>query len=234
MSTQTGDEPLLPNAPPSVSASPPEGAPVSAATAPAEPTPAAETTTPDAESAQASADDDAPRAPKIKIGSQRPGSGRVLARPQVKVGLGPDETESKKPKVRPPNLRAPLSAELEAEIQEAIGDASLNAIVAPPAGAGAKPGEAAEEVRVDQRRKGRVVAVQGGDVFIQLDQRDQGIAPVAQFPQPPAPGTELEVYVGGYDVEDNLYKLSVPGAAVQVADWSDLVEGNVVMATVTG
>jgi small subunit ribosomal protein S1 len=227
MSTQSGDESLLPTTLSSVSASPPEPPPESSASTPAESAAAAEPASPPAEG-------EPPRAPKIKIGSQRPGAGRILARPQVPVGLSPEESEGKKAKVRPPNLRAPLSAELEAEIQEALGGASLNTLVVAPARAGEVPVASGEEVAVEQRRKGRVVAVQGGDVFIQLGQRDQGTAPLAQFPQPPSVGTELEVYVGGYDAEDNLYKLSVPGAAVQVADWSDLVEGNVVMATVTG
>ena len=38
----------------------------------------------------------------------------------------------------------------------------------------------------------------------------------------------------GYHAEDGLYELRVPGSSVDVQDWSDLVEGAIVEARVTG
>jgi hypothetical protein len=51
---------------------------------------------------------------------------------------------------------------------------------------------------------------------------------------PPRPGTEVQVVVQRLNAEDGLYELSLPNKAVQVDDWSDLVEGVLVEVRVTG
>ena len=47
-------------------------------------------------------------------------------------------------------------------------------------------------------------------------------------------GAEIEVIVKGYHEDDGLYELLIPGASAHVEDWSDLVEGSLVEARITG
>jgi len=44
----------------------------------------------------------------------------------------------------------------------------------------------------------------------------------------------MEVVVTGFNNDDGIYELTIPGASIQVQDWSDLVEGAVVEARITG
>jgi small subunit ribosomal protein S1 len=43
----------------------------------------------------------------------------------------------------------------------------------------------------------------------------------------------IDVVVTGFNGEDNLHELSIPGGAIVAGDWSDLAEGSLVEATVT-
>ena len=54
------------------------------------------------------------------------------------------------------------------------------------------------------------------------------------LPSAPEAGTQLKVIPTRYLVDDNLYEVSVPGASVEVQDWSDLSEGVTVEVRVTG
>jgi small subunit ribosomal protein S1 len=57
---------------------------------------------------------------------------------------------------------------------------------------------------------------------------------LAQFPEgPPAPGTEVDVHIEGFDPGNGVYLLSRKGAAVEV-DWSSVAVGMIVEARVTG
>jgi small subunit ribosomal protein S1 len=129
-----------------------------------------------------------------------------------------------------PNLRQ-LSPDLEQELAEALGDMSLEEIAQGEAAAAAgKPLEARGEVRA------RVVSIHNDDVFVELGQRNQGVLSLRQFPEGAAPvvGGELTVVVGSLNAEDGLYQCSLPGGPVVVEDWSQLAEGNIVEATITG
>ena len=72
---------------------------------------------------------------------------------------------------------------------------------------------------------GRVIAVRRDNVFLEFADRQQGILSLRQFDVPPRPGAVVQVVVGRLDPDDGLYELSLPNRAVQVNDWSDLVEG---------
>jgi small subunit ribosomal protein S1 len=50
----------------------------------------------------------------------------------------------------------------------------------------------------------------------------------------PELGAKLEVSIASFDAEDGLYRLSVPGAATPVGNWSQVQEGMIVEARVTG
>lgn len=72
------------------------------------------------------------------------------------------------------------------------------------------------------------------DVFVELAGREQGIISVRLFDVPPLPDAEIQVVVIRLNPEDGLYELSLPNRAVQVDDWSDLVEGSMIEVRVTG
>jgi len=133
-------------------------------------------------------------------------------------------------KVPPPSRRQPLSADLEQEFESLMAGASMEELVAgSPAAATVGDG-----IEIDSRRRAVVVKIHGDDVFFALDGRNEGVASVRQFRDPPDLGLELEVVVTGYNPDDGFYLVSVPGSSVDVQDWSDLVQGAVVEARVTG
>jgi small subunit ribosomal protein S1 len=86
----------------------------------------------------------------------------------------------------------------------------------------------------DKRKKGRVLAVRGPDVFVDVPGgRSQGVIPASQFPQgPPAVGSEIEFHIEGYDAANGLLLLALQGAA-QTADWSSVAVGMIVEARIT-
>ena len=55
-----------------------------------------------------------------------------------------------------------------------------------------------------------------------------------QFAEPPVPGAMLEVVVTRFNQEEGLHELTLPGGAVSVEDWSQVSEGMIVEANVTG
>jgi small subunit ribosomal protein S1 len=130
----------------------------------------------------------------------------------------------------PPSLHIePLSAlDVEAELDRAMSDASIDELL----GGGSQTGE--EIFEADSLQSGRVVAVRRDDVFIEFAGRQQGIVSLRQFDVPPRPGAVVQVIVQRLNPEDGLYELSMPNKAVQVDDWSDLVEGALVEVRVTG
>ena len=129
----------------------------------------------------------------------------------------------------PPNIRDRLSADLEAEFQQALADQPLDDLMT-----------AGEEItkqpmlEADSRHTGRVVMIRREDVFVELGGREQGILPLKQFDEPPEVDTEVQVRVVRYHREDGIYELARAGVAARVADWADLEEGMLVEARVTG
>jgi small subunit ribosomal protein S1 len=60
------------------------------------------------------------------------------------------------------------------------------------------------------------------------------VVPLRQFETPPAEGTSLELVVARFNAEESLYELTLPTAAVDVGNWEDVNEGQIVEVTVTG
>jgi len=133
-------------------------------------------------------------------------------------------------KVPPPSRRQPLSADLEQEFESAMAGASMEELVS------GGPGSAivGSGIEIDSRRHAVVVKIHGDDVFFALDGRNEGVASLRSFREPPDLGMEMDVMVTGYNAEDGFYEVSAPGSSIDVQDWSDLVEGAVVEARVTG
>ena len=129
--------------------------------------------------------------------------------------------------------KSTLDSALQREIDEALGDMSVEDLLAAEemaskAQAGEKP--VAEGVRI-----GRVIAVHKDDVFVDLGGKSQGILPAQQFQDEPLPeeGDTIEVTIEGYDPKDGLLLLSRKGAVMAVA-WETLEEGQIVEGRVTG
>ncbi len=131
-----------------------------------------------------------------------------------------------------PSLQMPDSPRLakmdvEDELDRAMSDASIDELLG-----GSQAGE--ELFEPDSLQSGRVVAVRRDDVFVEFAGRQQGIVSLRQFDVPPRPDAQVQVVVQRLNPEDGLYELSLPNKAVQVDDWSDLVEGALVEVRVTG
>ncbi len=127
-----------------------------------------------------------------------------------------------------PNRRDPLSADLEAELKEALGDLSLEDVVS------GKVAPAAGRLENETRMRAQVVEVHGDNVFVSLGTKNQGVVSVRNFETPPVIGDILEVTVTGFNAEDDLHEVNVPGGkVVSGGDWSNLVEGSLVEAKIT-
>jgi small subunit ribosomal protein S1 len=125
--------------------------------------------------------------------------------------------------------RTPLPSDLDDEVDEMLAGVSIDEMIGETAG----PMSAAE-LEPDSRQRGRVEKIHRDDVFIDLGGRNQGVVPLHTFASEPEVGQVLEVVVRRFLPEEGLYEIVVPGASVAVQDWTDLSEGLVVEALVTG
>jgi small subunit ribosomal protein S1 len=169
---------------------------------------------------------------RIQIGSQREDDTAVplKAKPTNPVTVGKEEP--KKSNFPPPNVRDALSPELEAELEAALGGESLDAIIEGSATTSSTGAELASDTRVT----GTVVNVHRDDVFIDLGGRTQGVLPLKQFEKttPPEVGAQLEVVVARFNPDQGFYELSLTNAAVDIGNWDEVQEGQVVDVTITG
>ncbi|NLF29454.1 MAG: S1 RNA-binding domain-containing protein [Planctomycetes bacterium] len=125
-----------------------------------------------------------------------------------------------------------IDPELQKELDAALGDMSLEDIVdtetprrsVPAGGEGPKDGLV----------HGRVIAVQGEDVFVDLGGKSEGVLPALQFGDEALPevGSVIEVKVTGYNAAEGLVTLSRKGA-VEEASWEAIEVGQVVEGRVT-
>jgi predicted RNA-binding protein with RPS1 domain len=162
--------------------------------------------------------------------------GSMAAAPQRKAA--PKKSKFEVPmlpvgKVEMPNLRADLPPELEAELQAALGDQSLEELIASETGAG--PGAVTgEPLEMESRHSARVARIFRDYVFVDLGGRNQGVTTLHILPAEPQIGDTLEVVVTKFNPEDGLYEVSPVGASVQVGDWTDVAEGITVETRITG
>src|SRR5262249_16847318 len=84
-------------------------------------------------------------------------------------------------------------------------------------------------------RQGKVIAIRGQSVFVDLGAKSEGVVPIEQFPQDeiPKPGDTIDVIVNKFDTDEGILLLSLKGAAVE-ANWENLRRGLIVEARVTG
>lgn len=134
-------------------------------------------------------------------------------------------------KVSVPSVRAQLSDDLQAELDAELAAADIESILSGQAGMPDRKEPLSEGARV----QGTILKFDVDSVFVALGGPDEGSVPRLQFTdQDPAVGQSLEVIVRGFNSDDGLYALSLPGQTVDVSDWDDLEDGSVVEVTVTG
>ena len=147
-------------------------------------------------------------------------------------------------------------AQLEQEIAAALGDQSVDDLMAQDeARQAAASDEASQESQHEDKpdgekkqarpssekvefslKRGRILSVRGDDVFVELagvDARLQGVVPASQFDRPPRLGSIMDFVVDRIDEDQGLMHLSREGA-VSVATWEHLDRGSVVEARVVG
>lgn len=128
---------------------------------------------------------------------------------------------------RAPGPEADWDEALKREVEAALGDISLEQLI-----------DSEQEPREPSEsgvRRGKVIAIQGDDIFVDMGAKSQGILPAAQFKEEPIPseGDIIEVTIEGYDQRDGLLLLSRLGA-IKAAAWETLEEGQTVEGRVTG
>ncbi len=216
-------KPVLPSPPASRFTKAHDGSAEDEPTPPAEPAISATST---AEHQIAAADPSAEATPAIPPASARPNkkSGGKKSRESRSMPELPPTR-----KYPPPNTRGQLSPDLEIEFLEALGSESLDEIIA-----SGTPSTVVTELEPESRHKGKVISIHRDSVFVEIGGRQQGLLPLKNFETPPEPGTVLDVMVSRFNAADGFYELVLPGAMIDVGDWSEVAEGMVVEARVTG
>ena len=121
-----------------------------------------------------------------------------------------------------------LDAKLEAEINAALGDMSLEDMLHPAA-----PPRRGSGPTSPQLKTGTILQIHGEDVFVEFGPKSSGICPLSQFENPPTVGEQLQFVVQRYDAKEGLLMLSREGA-VHKAAWESMAVGQVVEARCTG
>jgi hypothetical protein len=98
--------------------------------------------------------------------------------------------------------RAALDAELMREIEDALGDMSLEDMMNDRSGAmrGAAPVKGERQLRT-----GTIFRVHDGEVYVEFDPKRQGVCPVAQFEQEPKPGEKYDFFEERFDPFEGLW-----------------------------
>ena len=152
------------------------------------------------------------------------------------------DKEVKKVDVRPAEPELPLKKlwddELEAELEKAMAGFDADSLDIAVRGrtrsadrANVPKGDRGRE-QPSGLRTGKVVAVRGHTIFVDLGAKSEGILPLEQFADAvPKIGDTIEFVVDRFDHEEGLLILSKKGAAVE-ANWKNLRKGLVVEARV--
>jgi len=142
----------------------------------------------------------------------------------------PERIERQGEKVAMPNLRSELPPELAEELEASLGGMSIDQLIESEP----KTSTTDAQLEPESRVRGKVIHVHRDSVFIDLGGPNQGVLPLRQFAEPPALGMVVEGVVVRFNAEEGLFELTVPGGAVDVGDWSQVAEGMIVEANITG
>jgi small subunit ribosomal protein S1 len=144
-----------------------------------------------------------------------------------------------------PNTEQPATPEtnepagetnIDAEVEAALGDQSIEQLM--------DSAEAQEKAKAEEEdapvhheiRRGRISAIRGEDVFIDVTGdtgKLQGVVPLQQFDRPPRLGSIMDFVVDHIDEAQGLMFLSREGA-ISRTTWDTLHKGSVVEARCTG
>lgn len=129
----------------------------------------------------------------------------------------------------------PMDAELNREIEAALGSMSIDELLAAEEKAQQpKDAAASDKPAGPAVRRGRVVAVENKSVLVDLGGKSQAVIPLEQFEDHvPKVGETVEGMFDRYDRSEGLVYLSRRGA-VAAAAWGSLAEGQTVEGRVTG
>ncbi len=119
-----------------------------------------------------------------------------------------------------------LNDDIQAELDKALDGMNLEEVMDAPQPSSAQQADGAS---------GKVIAIQGEDIFVDLGGKDQGVLPAGQFDgdEPlPAVGDTIEFDIHG-EAPDGLMRLARCGAPTE-ASWESLEVGQVVQGRVTG
>ena len=165
------------------------------------------------------------KAPRPRLGGEKSNmeDGRADGGTVVPVA------QPRRSKISVPNVRQALPDDVQAELDQLLGDDDFDGMLAGPAAESVKKNPIEDGTRV----QGIVLKIHADDVFISLGGPDEGVVPFEQFKEEPTIGSPVEVIVRGLNREDGLFSLSLPGGTIEANDWEDLEEGTVVEATVT-
>lgn len=139
-------------------------------------------------------------------------------------------------------LPGPGGDDIDAQVAAAMGEESIEQLMAKDEAAqtqAAEPAEAPveeEEPMHLEIRRGRISAIRGDDVFVDVtgaDHKLQGVVPLAQFDRAPRLGSIMDFVVDHIDEAQGLMFLSREGA-ISRTTWDSLHKGSVVEARCTG
>ncbi len=134
-------------------------------------------------------------------------------------------------------------ADLDREVAEALGSQSVEQLMeesALPAPSADEPAAGEGHAPPKQQRfepaikRGRISAIRGDDVFVELagiDGKNQGVVQLRQFERPPRLGSIMDFVVERFDQAEGLVILSREGAVTR-ATWEHLTRGVIVEARV--
>ena len=123
-----------------------------------------------------------------------------------------------------------MSDDLEDEFNAIFGSDSLDDLIR-----GAETIADQDVLEPETKIKAKVISIQGDSVFLDVGAREQGVVSLKMFPSDaePQPGQIIDVTVVRFMSDEGLYDVSVPLAAADVRDWSQVHEGMVVEAKIT-
>jgi small subunit ribosomal protein S1 len=172
----------------------------------------------------------------IKIGSQRrqaPGKPKPQNRPADQLGepqTPPKESIRATADPVPVPSKRGHSDDFDAEMAAALGEVELESLLGDETRAAAK----STILEPDSVHEAVVVKSDAENIFVIIASVHEAIVPKLQVDEVPENGSQLRVIIVSYNVVDELYEVRLPGASIKVEDWSDLHEGAVVEARVTG
>lgn len=130
---------------------------------------------------------------------------------------------------------SPTASDIDTEVAAAMAASgeSIEALLATKA----NPAPEGEEVPAARHlKRGRVAALRGGDVFVDILEGSgklQGVVPADQFEHPPRIGSIMDFVVNSVETANGLMLLSREGT-IGKTSWDTLAKGQAVEARVTG